>query len=127
GQWDIAAQYYRKSLDRHPGNPAIWIQLGHVLKQQGDYRGAEAAYRRSLALDESAADSHLQLGHLFQLQSRWEEAGDAYARALELDPGLQHEKDALVAVYADLAAEGDKARDAREWPLASRHYRWILK
>ncbi len=126
GQYAAAERHYRRALARSPGLTAIWVQLGHMLKGQGDFGGAEAAYHRSLALDGSIGDTHLQLGHLLKLQSRWEEAGDAYARALQLDPGLQHAKDELAALCPRLVAEGDKARDARQWQLAARYYRWVL-
>src|SRR5207249_799806 len=46
GQWDAAARLYRTALDRNARKPAIWIQYGHALKELGDLRGAEAAYRR---------------------------------------------------------------------------------
>jgi len=126
GQWAAAARHYRRAVARKPGLTAIWVQLGHVLKEQGDYGGAEAAYRRSLALDGSVADTHLQLGHLLKLQSRWGDAGDAYARALQLDPGLQHAADELAALCPRLIAEGGKAREARDWPLAAQYYRRAL-
>ncbi len=126
GNWMAAARYYRRALDRSPGLTAIWVQLGHALKEQGNYAAAEAAYRRALALDEGAADTHLQLGHLFKLQSRWGEAADAYAKALQLDPGLQLADDELDGLAPRLVEQGDKARDARNWPAAARSYRRAL-
>ena len=56
-QWELAAQLYRKALDRNPRNPAIWVQYGHALKESGELRDpdklaqAEIAYRRALSLD----------------------------------------------------------------------------
>jgi tetratricopeptide (TPR) repeat protein len=126
GDWAAAARHYRRAVARKPGLTAIWVQLGHALKGQGDYDGAETAYRRSLALDGSVADTHLQLGHVLKLQSLWGDAADAYARALQLDPELQSAEDELVALCPRFIAEGDKARDAADWPLAVRHYRRAL-
>src|SRR5436190_9374182 len=34
-QWDIAADLYRRALDRNPDNPPIWVQFGHALKESG--------------------------------------------------------------------------------------------
>jgi GT2 family glycosyltransferase/tetratricopeptide (TPR) repeat protein len=126
GDAAAAVRHYRRALDGSPGLTAIWVQLGHALKARGDYHDAEAAYRRALALDGSVADTHLQLGHLLKLSSRWVEAADAYARALQLDPGMQHAADELEAVCPSLLAQGDKARDAQDWPEAARHYRSAL-
>src|SRR6266403_666935 len=67
-QWEAAAQLYRKALDRNPGNPGIWVQYGHALKESGELRDpenlarAETAYRTALSLDPGAADTYLQLG-----------------------------------------------------------------
>jgi hypothetical protein len=94
GQWDFAAQLYRKALDRNPRNSPIWVQYGHVLKESGGLREpdklaqAEIAYRRALALDSVVADSHLQLGHVLKLQGKIHEAEACYLRALARDPSM---------------------------------------
>src|SRR5438067_2371216 len=90
GQWEIAAELYRKALDRNPNNPPIWVQYGHALKESGNLAEAERAYRAAIAREPTAADSHLQLGHVLKLQGKQEEAEPAYLRAFALDPGLPH-------------------------------------
>ncbi len=109
---------YRRALDRGPRfcRP-IWVQLGHALKEQGDYTAAEAAYRRSLALDGRVKDTYLQLGHLLNLEERWEEAVEAYARA---DAGAE-----IGLLCRRFVEEGDRASDARNRPAAA-HYRRAL-
>jgi glycosyltransferase involved in cell wall biosynthesis/Tfp pilus assembly protein PilF len=93
-QWELAAQRYRRALDRNPGDVGIWVQYGHALKESGELRDpdklakAEVAYRRALSLDPGAADTHLQLGHVLKLQGRTEKARSAYLRAFVLDPSL---------------------------------------
>jgi hypothetical protein len=96
--WTTAAGRYWRALDRTPGLMPIWVQLGHVLKEQGDFGGAEAAYRRALLLDGSVADTHLQLGHLLKLQGRRSQAARAYATALRLDRDLLPAQESLHAV-----------------------------
>ncbi len=90
-QWDIAAQYYRKFLDRNPRNSAIWVQYGHALKESGHLAEAAAAYQRALADEPEGADSHLQLGHVLKLQGKTEEAKAAYLQALLLFDRLSAE------------------------------------
>jgi lipopolysaccharide biosynthesis protein/GT2 family glycosyltransferase len=93
-QWELAAQLYRKALDRDPRNPPIWVQYGHALKESGELRDpdklvqAEIAYHSALSLDPSAADPHLQLGHVLKLQGKTNEAEAAYLRAFALDPSM---------------------------------------
>ena len=87
GQWEVAAELYRKALNRNPRNPPLWVQYGHALKESGERRDpdklaqAEGAYRRSLSLDPGTADTYLQLGHILKLQGKTEEAQAAYLRA----------------------------------------------
>jgi hypothetical protein len=101
GQWELAAQIYRKALDRNPLSPSIWVQYGHALKESGELQDpdkltqAEVAYRRALSLDPGAADTYLQLGHVLKLQGKSEEAQAAYLRAVALDPSLPHPPDEL--------------------------------
>ena len=96
GQWEVAAELYRKALNRNPRNPPIWVQYGHALKESGERRDpdklaqAESAYRRALSLDPSAADPYLQLGHVLKLQGKIEEAQAAYLRAFALDSSMPY-------------------------------------
>lgn len=126
GEWAAAAAHYQRALGRAPELMAIWVQLGHALKEQGDAGAAERAYRRALALDASVADTHLQLGHLMKLTARWGEAGDAYARALQLDPELADAIRELDGLAPRLLDRGDRARDAGNWPVAARSYQQAL-
>jgi len=87
-EWEIAAELYRKALDRNPNNPPIWVQYGHALKESGNFAEAESAYRAAIARDAGAAEPHLQLGHLLKMGGRREEAQAAYLQALALQPSM---------------------------------------
>ena len=95
-QWELAAQFYCKALDRYPRNAAIWVQYGHALKEAGKLcepdklAHAELAYRKALSLNPSVADTYVQLGHALKLQGETEEAQAAYLRAFALDPSLPY-------------------------------------
>ena len=85
-EWGIAAQLYRRALDRHPNNSPIWVQYGHALKESGDLAEAEGAYRAAITRDPGAAEPYLQLGHVLKMRGRREEAQVAYLQALALQP-----------------------------------------
>ncbi len=87
----------------------IWLRLGHALREQGDYAGAEASYRQAWALDRSIADTHLQLGDLLRLQGRRMQAIDAYATAIRLDPGLSVAREALQSLVGDSPSQTERA------------------
>jgi len=86
GHWAEAARLYREALARNPRNAPIWVQYGHMLRQQGDLPAAETAYRRALAHDPRSADAYLQLGHALKQQGKTEDAQSAYLRAFALEP-----------------------------------------
>jgi tetratricopeptide (TPR) repeat protein len=104
GQWELAAQLYRKALDRNPQDAALWVQYGHALKESGELRDpeklaeAEVCYRRALSYDSSVADTHLQLGHVLKLQSRTKEAEASYLRAVVLDQAMPHPLHELIGL-----------------------------
>ena len=85
-RWDEAVQAYQAYLAVVPKDFAIWVQLGHALKENGDLATAEAAYRTALAYAPDDADIHLQLGHLFKICGETAKAVTAYRRSFELHP-----------------------------------------
>ena len=97
--WTAAARHYRKALRRVPGQPEVWAQYGHALREAGDSAGAEAAYRHAIALDPQVGEWYLFLGQALARQGRSAEARDAYRQFEQLDPdGLQRKRDELVAL-----------------------------
>ena len=88
-QWERAAGYYREALRRNPRKPAIWVQYGHVLKETGNLREAERAYRTAIGYDRNIADAYMWLGHILKIQRKKDAAQAAYLRAVALDPSLE--------------------------------------
>ena len=82
-----AAEGYRSALVLAPGRGDLWVQLGNMQKDDGDYAGAEHAYTRALELAPNNADTYLQLGRARKLEGRRDDAFQAFAMALELLPG----------------------------------------
>lgn len=60
-RWARAERLYRLVLRISPRQPALWVQLGHMLKEQGAVAAAAGAYRMAerLAPGESDAARHL--------------------------------------------------------------------
>ncbi|MFT4115576.1 tetratricopeptide repeat protein [Bradyrhizobium sp.] len=85
--WARAAKGYAEAISSGKVNPGVRVQLGHALKEMGDFEGAEAAYREFLADHPDDADIHLQLGHLFNRKGDLRTAATFYERACALSPG----------------------------------------
>jgi tetratricopeptide (TPR) repeat protein len=82
--WATAVTRYRAAVALSAPSDGIVVQLGHALKESGQYEEAEAAYRAFLAAHPDDADIHLQLGHLFLVRDAYEEARGWYEKAHEL-------------------------------------------
>ncbi len=83
--WASAVEHYRLFLQANPESFPIWVQLGHVSKENGDLTGAEAAYRRAEELKPEDADLALNIGHLMKALRRTRDAKRYYARSFDLD------------------------------------------
>ncbi len=81
GRWSDAARLYVETMALLPGEAeGLHMQVGHVLKEAGDFTGAESHYRCYLAQHPDDPDAYVQLGHLFNRQDRASEALDWYSQ-----------------------------------------------
>jgi hypothetical protein len=85
-QWELAARYYLDELARAPGAAAIWVQLGHALKEAGRTADAETAYRKAASFDGASLDTLLSLAHVLTMRREDTEVSALYAQALALAP-----------------------------------------
>lgn len=120
--WATAVKYYRAALAENASALSISVQLGHALKESGEFNEAEQAYRQFWEENPSDADVQLQLGHLFNRQGLSKLAVPWYARTMKAAAydstiaddarrGLNH---SLTDV---LNAKGDAARESSDDPL----------
>lgn len=93
-EWSRAAGFYTRLLAKHPDKGYAHIQLGHALKESGDYTKAKAAYQAAERLDPDDVALVVQFGHLFARMGKVNEALGAYGRAL-----AQGSRDEFAARY----------------------------
>lgn len=77
-RWAEAADQYRRHLADAPEDFAIWVQLGHMLTQKGDFAGADLAYGRAGDLRPDDSDLLLCWGRSRQLAGDHVRARDLY-------------------------------------------------
>lgn len=99
--WAAAAEFYRSHLEIEVGDAAIWVQLGHALKEQGLIEEAITAYRRATELFPDSADAQLQLGRGLHLAGYHSESIEVLSVALRLSPSKE--------AYRALCALGEQA------------------
>lgn len=98
GQWAKAANFYRQHLDRKPRDAAARIQLGHSLKEQGDFMQARVAYLQATQDLPNNLDSWIHLAHAERLLGNRQAAVGALCEGLTHDPHAEEIIKALLAM-----------------------------
>ncbi|WP_426041908.1 hypothetical protein [Brevundimonas sp. TWP2-3-4b1] len=85
--WSAAARHYRAYLKDQPEDFAIWVQLGHALKEDHRLTDADDAYGEARRLRPANADLLLNHGHLKKLRGNLADAAALYMASAEIQPG----------------------------------------
>lgn len=96
--WAEAEAFYKLCLDVRPTLANIWMQLGHMQKEQGKYGEAERAYERALELGAFKGEGYLQLGHLHKVAGHIDKAEAAYQSAYLFDRDRFEARDELLQI-----------------------------
>lgn len=84
--WAKAASAYKAALDAETNLPDIWVQYGHVLKENGQIHDAANAYRQALQRRPGHAETQVHLAHVLKRLALYQDAMEAFEEALILDP-----------------------------------------
>jgi DNA-binding winged helix-turn-helix (wHTH) protein/TolB-like protein/cytochrome c-type biogenesis protein CcmH/NrfG len=85
--FELAERAAKRAIELDPSSSDAYTTLGTVkFMGQWDWAGAEANFKRALALNNSSAMSHLRYAHLLSNTGRHREAMQEAREALRLDP-----------------------------------------
>lgn len=86
--WEQALALYEKAASLAQGEDAYpyWIRIGRLRIRQGDFEGAEEAYRQALALNDQALDPYIGIGESYRYRGDAQQAESWYRKALALAP-----------------------------------------
>ena len=84
--WSKAAGLYKQYLELSPDDCAIWVQMGHALKEDKNIGLAIEAYKHALTIEPRDFDIYLNLGHAYKVAGDFEQAYQSYRKALEFNP-----------------------------------------
>jgi tetratricopeptide (TPR) repeat protein len=111
-KYDEARKQLETAVAQYPCYARAQTKLGLVMSQQKDYKGAEAAFRKSISCDAGYLEAYLNLGQLLNAEKRFGEA------APDLDQGLrQAPSDWRFYFESGVAEYGLKQYDAAEQQL----------
>jgi GT2 family glycosyltransferase/tetratricopeptide (TPR) repeat protein len=83
--WAMAGDAYARHVAVHERDTAIWVQLGHMRKEEGAMEAAAAAYAQALELAPDDADLLLSLGHFHKVAGELDIATRYYLGSFESD------------------------------------------
>lgn len=63
-EFRAAIKLNEEALEKHPGNPQIWLSYGHVLRIAGRHNDSVAAYRKAVELNPSYGEAWWSLADL---------------------------------------------------------------
>ncbi|MDA0738396.1 MAG: tetratricopeptide repeat protein [Nitrospirae bacterium] len=99
----------------HPQLSANWhADVGWKLVLDGNYRGAEAAYRQSLRKNGNSAKAYLGLGMALSLQGDRHKAISAYEKAITIQPNFAAALVHLGYAYTKENTQGQNIAKARK-------------
>ncbi len=84
GEWDLAAEAFRRATTEHAEDAEAWAWLGEAKQQQGQDEGPEI--ERALVLDPDSAMVQGLYGLYLQRQGQPEAARSAFQKAAHLEP-----------------------------------------
>lgn len=109
--WVTAISKYTEYLQSVPRDPAINIQLGHCLKETGDYQNAGLFYDKAYAITPNDDDLALQIGHLEKLKGNKGLALQWYIRSSTLNSKNKNAKTEIQELQNTINAQNSNGSD----------------
>lgn len=112
--WAKAASAYKAALDAEPDLPDIWVQYGHVLKENDQINEAADAYREAMQRTPDNAETHVHLAHVLKRLALYQDAMETFEKALALDPSDEGSAQELFSLQRrlNLVPEASAPEDA---------------
>lgn len=96
GDYDQAAEWYRRTIAADPGGANGRIFLGALLAKQGRLHEAEEVHRAAVGCAKGCIEeAYLNLGLVLRALERFHEAADCFREAIRLDPEYRAARRAL--------------------------------
>ncbi|MBI2054447.1 MAG: tetratricopeptide repeat protein [Candidatus Staskawiczbacteria bacterium] len=86
GQYDLAEEYYKKSLTINKTEPMVHNNLGLIYVSRGLFLEAEKEYLEELSLNPNYDNARFNLGLLYYKAGKIEEAKKEWEKTLEINP-----------------------------------------
>ncbi len=106
----------RRALDKDPGNPSLYYQLGGRLEKNGRYDESLALYRTALSRGIESGRLHSRIADLLLRRGQKDQAIVEYEKAAQINPADLDSQNNLATAYLEKGRLAD----------AERVFKWIL-
>ena len=86
GKYDEAIPILQRALEKDPGQPDIWANLGDIQSKAGKMEDAVASFEKAIALRPDDVGFYQNMGVLFAKMGKEDDAQAAFGKAAELNP-----------------------------------------
>jgi tetratricopeptide (TPR) repeat protein len=81
-----ATAEFQKAVSIYPAHAEAWVQLGNLLRRQGDSKGALNAYQQASQSDTRFVPPYLAMAEMAVVAANWADVAKLTKQALDLDP-----------------------------------------
>jgi Flp pilus assembly protein TadD len=99
GDLDLAAKYFKKSLELNPKDDEILLNWGELLRNQDRSPEAERYFKKAIKINPKNCKAYIGLGCIYRKQGELGLAEKYYQKALEVDPAEEWACSELLQVY----------------------------
>jgi len=86
GQHQKALAEFQTAVELNPKQDKAWQQIGFILLNRSDWKGAENAFRRALEVDPNSGPTWDGLAQTYLVSQQTDKAEEAYKRLLQIEP-----------------------------------------
>ena len=104
-----ALELCQKAVNQNPNSAGFQDSLGWAAFKNKNYKLAEEALLKSIALKNTVYESHYHLATLYYTTSEYHKAAEQYEVAIKLRPDSAEALNNLAYLYTELNANNDKA------------------
>lgn len=112
GNYGLAYQMYRRALQEHAGNHALWTSLGRAAHELGRHDEAIKCFLKSAEINPEYAMAYSNAAATFGKISKWDECEKSARLAIECDP---KDLPAHLNLAHSLLAQGKWREGWQEW------------
>ncbi|MBQ2593580.1 MAG: tetratricopeptide repeat protein [Candidatus Riflebacteria bacterium] len=105
----LAVDLCQRAVDQSPDNPGFLDSLGWAAFKNKDFKKAEEALLKSIALKGSIYESRYHLATLYYSNNNYEKAAEQYEEAIKLRPDSAETLNNLAYLYTELNINNEKS------------------